>query len=62
MNAGFLSNPEGIVCQKCSNYTYNPFGIEAKCSVKSYKHAFPSGIYNSEKILNALLRINIKKP
>jgi hypothetical protein len=24
-----LSNPEGIVCQKCPNYTYNPFGIEA---------------------------------
>jgi hypothetical protein len=21
-------NPEGIVCKKCMNYTYNPFGIE----------------------------------
>jgi hypothetical protein len=46
-----LSNPEGIVCQKCRNYTYNPFGIEAYCSKMSYKHIFPSGMFIHKIIL-----------
>jgi hypothetical protein len=27
-NHEILSNPEGIVCKKCRDDTYNPFGIE----------------------------------
>jgi hypothetical protein len=39
-----LSNPEGIVCKKQYDLTYNPFGIERHLSITSYKHIFPSGI------------------
>jgi hypothetical protein len=46
-----LSNPEGIVCQKCRNYTYNPFGIEDDFTLIFYKHIFPSGIFRRKKIL-----------